>query len=138
MTDQKVNRILIPVVIIVVIFSIFKTIRNDKKEEQLKLEYNYVIGEITNHYSLGLEASYYINFKYIVDGTEYSKSVNYSFKYADCERTRNCIGLKHVVYFDIDNPESAFMDFDLTELDMKRKNIKRKNIKERIEKLKVE
>ena len=109
-----------------------------EKENQLKLEYDYVIGEITDHKVFGIAESYYIYYKYQVNGIEYSKSVNNSFKYTNCEKTRDCIGLKHVVYYDINNPESAFMDFDLTELEMKRKSIQRKNIRERIEKLKIE
>ena len=138
LTDKKVYRFLIPILAIVLIYSIFKTIKTDEKEKQLELEYNYVIGEITDHKIFGIAETYYIYYKYKVNGIEYSKSENNSLKYSDCERTRNCIGLKHVVYYDIDNPNSAFMDFDLTESEMKRKNIKLKNIKERIEKLKQE
>ncbi|MBA6157195.1 hypothetical protein H3Z83_11790 [Tenacibaculum sp. S7007] len=133
MTDQKVNRFLIPIAVIVVIFSIFKTIKNDKKEEQLKLENNYVIGEITDHKVTGLAETYHIYYKYSVDGTEYSKSVNYSFKYSDCQRTKNCIGVKHPVYYDIENPNNAFMDFNSTELDLKKLNIQKKRFKERID-----
>ena len=138
LTDKKVNRVLIPILAIVLIYSAFKTIATNNKESELKLKYNYVVGEITDHKVFGLSETYYIHYKYKVSGTEYSKSVNNSFNYTDCERTRNCIGLKHVVYYDIDNPENAFMDFDITELEMKNKNIQQENIKQRIKELKTE
>jgi len=138
LTDQKVNRFLIPILVIVLIYSLFKTIKTDKQENLLESENNYVIGEITDHKIFGLAESYYIYYKYKVNGIEYSKSVNNSFNYSDCERTRSCIGLKHVVFYNIDNPEDAFMDFDLTELEMNKRNIKRKNINERIKELKIE
>ncbi|MFK5983592.1 MAG: hypothetical protein QM499_11805 [Flavobacteriaceae bacterium] len=137
-TNQKTKRILVPILIIVLIYSVFKTINTSKKEKQLEFEYNYTIGEITDHKIFGLAESYYIYYKYNVNGIEYSKSVNNSFNYSDCERTRSCIGLKHVVFYNIDNPEDAFMDFDLTELEMNKRNIQRKNINERIKELKIE
>ena len=135
MTDKKAKLFLLPILIIIVIYSIFKTIKTEKNENQLKAENNYVIGEITDHKVYGLAESYYIHYKYSVNGTEYSKSMNNSFKYTDCEKTRNCIGMKHVVYYDIKNPKNAFMDLNLTELEMYRKNVKKNNVKERMNKL---
>jgi hypothetical protein len=136
--NPKTTRILIPILIIVLAYSVFKTLKRDKKESQLELEYNYVIGEIIDHKISGLAETYYIFYKYNVNGIEYSKSVNNSFKYSDCEKTQKCIGIKHVVYYDINNPENAFMDFDITELELNKKKNQLKNIKERIKKLKTE
>src|SRR5690606_41258015 len=111
----KKNPFLILAVIIVLIFSISKTIEREEKKKQFELNNNYVIGEITDHKVFGNGDSYYIYYKYIVNGIEYSKCVNNSFKYSDCEKTRSCIGLRHVVYYDINNPNDAFMDFNYSE-----------------------
>jgi len=138
LTDQKVKRFLIPIVIIVIIFSVFKQIRSDKNEKQLKLENNYVIGEITDFYSLGLEATYYIHFEYIIDGIKYEKSKNTYSIYPDCEKTKNCIGIKHPVYYDVKNPNNAFMDFNLTESEFYKRTKEKKKIKEQIDQLKIE
>lgn len=124
--------------IIVIIFSIFKQIRRDKNEKQLKLENNFVIGEITDYYSLGFDVTVYIHFEYIIDGIKYEKSVNTNSMYPDCEETKNCIGTKHPVYYDIENPNNAFMDFNLTESELKKLNIEKSRIKERINKLRTE
>lgn len=119
------------------IFSIFKTIKSDKNEKQLKLENNYVIGEITEYNSIGLEASYYIHFTYIVDGIRYEKSVNKSSVHCDCQHTKYCIGFMHPVYYDIENPKNAFMDFSLTELEFNRENFLKVKLGKRLKELEV-
>lgn len=138
LNNKKENLFLIPLIALVLIYSIYQTIKNDKDEHQLRLENNYVIGEITNHEIFGISESYYIYYKYNVNGIEYSKFVNNGFVYTDCERTRKCIGLKHVVYFDPNNPENAFMDFELTDLDIKKRNLIKEKMKARINNLKKE
>ena len=118
MTDKNVKTFLIPILIIVLAYSIFQTIESDKSERQLREENNYTIGVITNHRITGMAETYNISFTYSVNEQEYIKTVSHRWHYSDCENTRNCIGLKHVVYYDIENPKNAFMDFDITQRDM--------------------
>ncbi|MFD2915494.1 hypothetical protein [Psychroserpens luteus] len=138
LTDKKVNRFLIPILAIVIIYSIFKQIRTDKNENQLESENNYVIGEIIDHRISGIAENYYVEYKYFVNGIKYVKSEFYADKFRDCHQTKKCIGLEYIVFYESKKPENAFMDFDLTELDMKKKNVKLKNIKEQLEKYKTE
>ena len=127
-----------PIAIIVVIISIFKTVKNHNREEQLKLENNYVIGKIIDHTVSGIHENFYVEYQYFVNNQKYTKTEYYRERFRDCYLNKKCIGLEYVVFYEKKNPENAFMDFDLTELDMRMKNVKMKNLKERFEKYKVE
>lgn len=98
----------------------------------------YVIGKIIDHRISGIHENFYVEYEYYVDSIKYTKTEYYREKFRDCHQTRKCIGLEFVVFYELENPENAFMDFDLTELDIKKKNIRLKNIKERLEKYKTE
>jgi hypothetical protein len=97
-----------------------------------------VIGEIIDHRISGMAETYTLYFKYSVNGNQYSKSINNSFKYTDCEKNRECIGIKHIVYYDIDNPSNAFMDFNSTDLELKKLDVKKYKFKKLTNPIEVE
>ena len=109
----KDSKVQVAIVIIVFLISILNTRNNDIKNQDLKSQNNFTIGRITDSYSTGAEyGTQYIEYSYSVDKKDYIKSVNYIEKFLGCNRSRNCIGRKFVVYYDKNNPEKSFMDFD--------------------------
>lgn len=100
------------ILFVVLCFSVYKTINKSDKKELYKSQDNYVIGEIINHKVTGLSETYYVTFKYSVSGKNYTKSTNYSKKFVDCYKTRDCIGKKFKVYYNNNDPDEAYIDFE--------------------------
>ena len=121
LTDKKINQFLIPILVIVVIYSIFKQIKSDQNENELRGQNDYVIGKIIDHRVSGIHENFYVEYEYYVDNIKYTKTEYYREKFRDCHETKKCIGLEYIVFYELNNPENAFMDFDLTELDIKRR-----------------
>ncbi len=136
-TDKKLQKILIPVLIIVIIFSISKSIKSSKKEDNLKAKNDYVIGEIIDHKISGIAENYFVEYEYFVDGKKFKKTDYYADKYRNCYETRDCIGLKFIVFYKKENPEIAFMDFDLNAKDLNLIEIKQKEIERKLESLSI-
>lgn len=109
------NTIQICIIIIVVIisFSIFQSLRSYKLEADLKAENNYVLGEIVDHYYPGTSKAHFIKFQYYVDGEMFKKTSYYGGNFRSYHKTRNCIGQKYFVFYRKGNPEIAFMDFEM-------------------------
>ena len=86
--NKKANLFLISTLIIIVFsYSYFKTKKNDKNEERLKLANNFVIGEITNYEITGDGDSRWIYYEYNVTEIKYYGSINNSFKYFFVDKT---------------------------------------------------
>ena len=136
-TDKKLQKILIPVLIIVIIFSISKSIKSGKEDDNLKAKNDYVIGEIIDHKISGIAENYFVEYEYFVDGKKFEKTEYYADKYRNCHETRDCIGLKFIVFYKKENPEIAFMDFDLKETDLEFKENEQREIQKKLESLSI-
>jgi len=132
LSDKKMKQILIPIALIVVIFSVVKSINSNKKESELKEENNYVVGEIIDHNISGIAENYFVKYEYYVDGKKFHKTEYYADQFRNCHETRDCIGLKFIVFYKKENPEIAFMDFELQEKDLKIRNLKQKEIQKKL------
>ncbi len=106
------KKVQISIIIFILAIASIKSFKKENKEIDLKKENNFTIGQIVDHKVYGLSETYYIKFSYSVNGVEYMNSVNNSWKFTDCYKTRKCIGRKFIVYYDKKNPENSFMDFD--------------------------
>lgn len=107
--NTKVQLIVIAVVIG---FSIFKTIGEKSENNSLKGDGTYTIAKIINHSVIGYAEAYYVEYEFFVNNKKYVKSVNYSRKFIDCYKTKECIGRKFVVYYNRENPDEAYVDFN--------------------------
>lgn len=111
---EYIKDIRVQTVIIVVIFicSFIWTRNENLKNENLKKSGVATIGTIIDRYVTGNNETYYVKYTYSIDEEIYTKSVNYSWKFSNCEKTRDCIGRKFTVYYDKDNPDNSFIDFN--------------------------
>lgn len=99
------------IVVLIVGFSLFKTIKKNDREELFREHGWSTIGTITGHNMSGKAETYYVKYTYSVDGKTYNKNVNYSGDFIDCYKMGKCIGRKFVVYYNKENPEEAYIDF---------------------------
>lgn len=109
--ERNRNIILTFILIVVLGYSIFKTNDSRNLKNQLKNQNTFTIGEITQHKVTGIAETYYIYYTYEVNGIKYNNFENSSDKYVDCSTTESCLGKKHKVYYNLNNPKEAFMDF---------------------------
>lgn len=106
------KKIQVIVLVVILSFSLWKTINIKDKNQKLFNIGDTTIGVIVDHTVIGYAETYYVGYVYKVAGIEYSKSINYSFDFITCHRTRDCIGRRFTVYYNPDDPKEAYIDFD--------------------------
>jgi hypothetical protein len=67
------------------------------------------IGKIINYYVI-FPQSHYLVYEYEVNNYKYKKSVSAQRIFKNCEKDKNCFGLKFLVIYEVDNPSNSFID----------------------------
>ncbi|MCX2744925.1 hypothetical protein OO013_13665 [Mangrovivirga sp. M17] len=107
---KQIKRIISFIFIAIMLFFISSELINDYRSKQ-DIEENFATteGEIIDYYIVGTDSPY-LKYQYMVDGKSYKKSTSVFSAFMGCEKSKECLGRKFVVYYSKVNPLNSKID----------------------------
>jgi hypothetical protein len=98
------------IVIAILLLFIGKKLYKDYRDK-IEIEENLAIveGEIIDYYIVGTDSPY-LTYKFQVGSQQYEKTRSVFATFMGCEKTKQCIGRKFIVYYSRNNPEKSEID----------------------------
>lgn len=100
MKNKFLNNFFLSIIIIIILFFSLKKTINEKYEKQLiKSNPVLTIGKITKYTEIGI-SNYYLTYEYEVKEKKYHKKIMPNFLFKNCQHDNKCIGKKiYIKYY---------------------------------------
>lgn len=108
---KKFNIYLFIIIIIIIFFSIKKTVNQYLDNNKINKESKIIKAKITNYTEIGI-SNFYLKYEYQINGRLYRKEVIPKILFYNCQHDNKCIGKHIYIKYSVEDPSISLPIYD--------------------------